>query len=228
MTDYTTPDAVRGMIDKQFADKDDRIGMVITAVSKAIDNRCNRPDGFVAGEVASARLFAGDASQILTIDETPVISSVAVKVTPGDSTYTAWTADQWIPFSGSPELPDFNHTPYTGLMTAFGSGLVFTGRWVNDDWSWPSGRRGLAPSTRQRGPSPPTAQVTARWGYALTIPTPIAQACIIETARMFKAGLAGFSDTLASQDLGKLIQMAKLHPSTVFLLEQGRYIRPAV
>lgn len=227
MADYTTLAAVKAAMGKTIVDSDAVLSKVITAISRAIDNKCLRPDGFVAPALASTRLFAGSGSGVLYIPDAAAITSVAIKANITDSAYVLQSSADWIPFTGNAENPDFNRTPYTGIMSAAGAGLIFTGAWASDEWSWPSGRRGLALSQRGRAATP-TVQVTANWGYALTVPPEIEQACIIESARLFKRGQSAFADTLASAELGQLIQIAKLDPATIFLLEQGRYIRMAV
>ncbi len=228
MTDYTDLATVKGAVGKTLTGHDSDIGRAITAISRAIDRFCNRPDGFVAPDTATARLFAGTGAAVLRIDEAAAISSVAVKAATTDTTYTAWTADQWIPFSGDPNAPDFNHTPYTGLMAAPTSGLRFTSGRLDDERSWPSGRRGGLSSLSRRAAAPPMVQVTARWGYALTAPPQIEEACITEVARLVKQAESNYAETLVSEALGKLIMTAKLHPSTELFLVKGRFVRPAV
>lgn len=228
MTDYTEVATVKGAIGKTLTDHDADLARVITTISRLIDSYCNRPDGFVAPAVAAARLFPGSGESALRIDEAATISSVAVKVTSTDTAYIAWTADQWIPFSGDPLLPDFNHTPYTGLMAAAGTGLKFTSGWGSDERSWPSGRRGGLSGGRRRHSAPPTVQVTARWGYALTVPAQIEEATITEVARLVKQAESNYADGTVNETLGKLILVAALHPSTKLFLERGRFIRVAI
>lgn len=226
-TPYTTAEAVRAQMNKEGIDQDAVIISIILAVSQMIDQHCNRfPDGFIAADTASARLFSGSGNGVLYIDEAAAITSVGVKASPTDSTFEAWETDQWLGFSGDLTAPDFNRTPYTGIMAAAGTGLYFTGN-GNDEWMWGGGRRGLSGS-RSRRPAFPTVSITARWGYALTVPPVIEQVCIIETARLFKRGESAFSDTLASMELGKLLVTAKLDPTSREILDNGRFVRVAV
>lgn len=226
-TPYTTVAEVRAQINKEDFEQDDVIAQIILAVSEMIDRHCNRiPDGFVAAEEATAKLFPGSGNGVLIIPEAVAITGVGVKASPTDAAFTAWETDQWLGFSGDAASPDFNRTPYTGIMAAAGTGLYFTGH-GDDEWAWGSGRRGMSRSSSRR-PAFPTVSVTARWGYAMTVPPVIEQVCIIETARIFKRGASGFADTLASVDLGKLIVSAKLDPTSREILDNGRFVRVAV
>lgn len=225
-TPYTNAEVVRQGMNKTGTGDDAVITRIIFAVSQLIERETNRPDGFVAADTASAKLFSGSGSGVLYIPEAALLTSVGVKASPTDNAFVAWEADQWLGFSGDAAAPDFNRTPYTGILAAAGTGLYFTGG-GNEDWAWGGGRRGLS-SSRSRRTAFPTVQVTARWGYALTVPPAIEQVCIIETTRIFKRGESAFADTLASADLGKLLYTTKLDPSSKAILEDGRFIRPAV
>ena len=227
MTDYTDKATVKAAVGKSLTDQDDNLDRVITAISRAIDRYCNRPDGFVASDTATARTYAGSGGQVQRIDEAAAITSVAVKAGSSDTTYTAWDADEWIPFSGDPLNPDYNHTPYTQLMVAAGADRTFTSGWSDDELSWTRRGRGLSRMNRRRS-APPTVQVTAQWGYALTVPPQIQEACIIESARLVKLAQSNYADSLVSETLGRLIMTAKLHPTTELMLKQGRFIRTPV
>ena len=200
---------------------DAALELIINAVTAAFNVYCNRPDGFVASETATARTFAGQGDPWLYIDECAAITSVAVKDSPSDDDYTAWAADDWIAFTGGHDYPDYNSTPYNGLIVdpdGTGGYAVFT-----------SGRFGYSRGFRPTGTGvrvKPTVQVTAKWGYSLTVPADIRQACITESARWFKQGEGAWGDALASADLGKLMHVADLSPTVKRLL--ARYIVVAV
>lgn len=229
MADYTTTTALLAAMDKQVDDASGRMVKLITSVSRAIDGICNRPDGFVAPDVATARVFAGRNRGVLRIDECVAITSVAVKRTATDTTYTAWESDDWIAFSGDETFPNFNRTPYTGIMAAPGSGQWFTGTLGGDEIAWESGRAGSGMSRfRRRGAAPPTCQVTARWGYASTVPPVIEEACIMQCARLWKRVQGAMSDTLTGGEMGQLIYRVKLDPDVELLLKGARMVRPAL
>ena len=221
MADYCTVSELRAAIDKTLTDDDTTIGTTITAISRTIDQFCNRPDGFVALSTATARTFTGSGQAVQWIDECAAITLVAVKDSPSDSTYTSWAATDWIAGKGDPRNPDFNHTPYDWIMidpngdyASFSSGAYTT-------------RRGFRPeSIGTRGV--PTVRVTAKWGHSLTVPPAIKQACLIEAGRIYKRGQSAFADTLANVDFGQLMYTKGLDPATQLILVSGRYVRPAV
>jgi len=66
------------------------IERLIIAAEGSINRFCNRPDGFEADAVASARYFPGSGMSYQFIDETTEITTVAVKDSSTESTYTDW------------------------------------------------------------------------------------------------------------------------------------------
>jgi len=217
---YCDIDQLKTQIDLTLTDGaagDVALQRIIDSVSAAIDTYCNRPDGFVASDTATARTFAGRGDPWLYIDECAAITSVAVKDSPTDDDYTAWANNDWIAFSGGHDDPDYNRTPYTGLIVdpdGTGGYAVFT-----------SGKFGYSRGFRPTGTGlriKPTVRVTAKWGYALIVPDDIRQACIIEAARWYKQGEGAWGDALANADLGKLMHVADLSPTVKRIL--ARYI----
>lgn len=230
MSDYTTVDVLMDAVDKLVDDSNGRITKLITAVSQAIDRICNRPDGFVAAETATARLFVGTSSGILRIDENVEVTALGIKANATDPTYVSWDADDYLAFGGDGSNPDFNRTPYTGLMAAAGSGLIFTGFYGGDEIAWESGRVGMGMSrlSRRGQIRTPTVQVFARWGYADDVPPIIEEACIIQASRLWKRGQSAFADTLVAGEMGQQLYRVKIDQDLKLLLENGRMIRPAI
>lgn len=233
MADYATITELKARIDKEHTDDDTILTAIITGASRAIDNYCNRPDGFVALTSAAARVYGGSGNAIQSIDECVEVTAVAVKDSVTDSTYTAWAASDWIAFSGDPEDPDFNGLPYTYLMAdANGDYSVFTsgylGGYANQDYYFNnanSPRYHHNPRTARRQA---TVQVTAKWGYSVTVPAPIKEACCMQSARWYKRYASAFSDVLASGELGQLFYRQALDPDIGMILVDGRYVKPAV
>lgn len=203
----------------------------LDAAERVINRTCNRPDGFVADSSASARYYSGSGGPIQWIDECAAISSVAVKDSPSDDedSYTAWTLGtvgtttdaDCFPASGSPEDPDFYRTPYTLLIIgANGSYSHFT------SGSFTS-RGGFRPTTTvARGVA--TVEVTARWGFATTVPDDIKEACIMQSARWFQRLKSSMADTVVSAEFGQLMFRKVLDPDIELILVQGRYVKPAI
>jgi len=210
VTDYATKAEAKAQFGKTLTDKDDVIDAMISAASICIDGFCNRPDGFVADTSASARVYAGTGEGWQRIEDCTEITLVAVKQSLTDTSYTSWDSSDWIAFTGEAKRPNFNLTPYTAIMcSALGDYSVFTdGTWGDLEM--------------------PTVQVTAKWGYATTVPAPIKQACITQVVRWLKRGESGWSDVLASAELGQLMYQKMLDPAVKLLLVGGRYVRPAV
>jgi len=223
MATYCTAAELRTQVEKTGiagADSDAALAIIIEAASRTIDRHCNRPDGFVALSVAAARVYAGQGKPYLLIDECTEITLVAVKDSSTDTTYTSWAATDWLKARGDPEDPDFNHTPYDLLLVLpTGNYSVF----MNGQFT---GKRGFPPETE----TPfmiPTVQVTAKWGYATTVPGQIKQATIALAARWWKQGKGAWADTLASPELGQLIYR-KENVDIRMMLVESRFVKPAI
>jgi hypothetical protein len=229
---YATVQELRAELGKTGTSQDLTLARVLDAAARAIDRFCNRPDGFMADVTASARYYPGSGKSWQRIDECAEVTAVAVKDSASDDedSYTSWTlgtvgstteADVF-PATGDPAYPDYDRTPYTLLVVgANADHSVFTsGRY--------SGRRGFS---RERTASPrglPSVKVTAKWGYASTVPSDILEANIMQAARWFKRLEGGMSDTLGSADLGTLLYRQSLDPDIAMILKEGRYVRPAI
>lgn len=218
---YATAAELRTQIEKTGATgsgTDAALGVILDAATMAIDNYCNRPDGFIAVSVATSRVYSGQGYPWIMIDECIAITNVAVKDSGTDTTYTNWAVTDWQAASGSPKDPDWNRLPYDLLVVLpTGNYAIFTsGEFTT--------KRGFKPTSDvMRGI--PTVQVTARWGYSATAPAAIKQACIALSARWFKQGQAAWSDTLASVELGQLIYRKE---NTDIRMMLDRFVRPAI
>jgi len=205
------------------------ITRLLDSATGNIDRFCNRPDGFIADEVASARYYVGSGKPYQLVDEFVELPAVAVKGSSSDDedSYTAWTigtlgttteADVFA-VTGDPKLPDYVSTPYTMLIVgANGDHSVFT----SGSYSFKSGFR---PYTTVPG-GVPTVEVTAKWGYATTVPAEINTACIMQAARWFKRLQSAMADTLASSEMGTLMYTKGLDPAIQQILVNGRYVKP--
>lgn len=220
---YATKEEIKSAIGKTTNSADFIIeDVIIPAASRAIDNYCNRKkDGFVSASVATARLYTGQGKPYLFTDEFTSVTLVEVKDSATDTAYTSWTSTDWIAFSGEADYPEFNDLPYTGIM------VDPTGTYDIFPSGYFSTRRGFKPEIEvKRGI--PTVRVTAKWGYAVTVPSEIKQACVIQSARWFKRGESAWSDSLASGELGQLMFLKKLDPDIEMILVNGRYVIPAI
>ena len=221
---YATAAELRTQFDKtgtSGSGSDANLGIILDAVSQAIDRYFNRPNGwFVALAAAAARIYPGSGKAYQLIEECVEITAVAVKNSPSASSYTAWAATDYIKFTGDPRFPDFNSTPYTGIMCdPNGNYSIFTSGSYG-------GLSGFRPSGNM-GRSVPTVQITAKWGYAATCPPVIKQATLALAARWFKEGQGAWSDTLASSDFGGLLYKAQ-NADIKLMLDQTRFFKPAL
>jgi len=205
---WVSAQELRSQINKQSTLSDADLTTILTAAENTISRFCNRPDGFLAATTATTRLYAGSGSGYLSIDETPEIAAVGAKSGVGDATFTAWTAGDWLAFSGSSRFPNFNITPYTGLM-------------VNPNGDYSYFHKGNSPGF-------PMVQVTARWGVYTTLPTELKEAAIMQAVRWFKRLEGGMSDALASGEMGMLMYRQSLDPDIKQILIGGRYVKPTV
>jgi len=208
---YATVPELRSHMDKKVTTDDATLLQILTAASLSIDRACNHKDGFVALPKATVKVFPGSGTNWQWIDECVSTSLVRVKTSATD-VWTTWvapvgaTAGDYIACTGDDRYPEFNRTPYTALLID-----------PNGDYSiWYAS-----------GPYP-TVEVTAKWGYALTVPDDIRMACIAQAARWYKRGQSAWSDALASSELGMLLYQQSLDPDIKRLLVDGRYVRPSV
>jgi len=224
-TDYATLAELKAQIDKTTAGDDVPLQAILNAAAGSINNYCNRPDGFVADSSASARVYTGSGGPIQEIDECTSVTTVAVKTSATASSYTAWVGTDYIEFAGDYNRPEFQPTvkgkPYTALMIEPG------GDYDHFTSGSYTGKAGFRPSyTVTRGV--PTVQVTAKWGYATTVPLPIKEATLIQASRWYKRGQSAWADTVGSPDLGQLMYRKQLDPDVKHLLDDGRYVKPTI
>ena len=212
MTDYATLANVKTQVEipATTVKYDTSLAFLITRASRAIDRYCGREDNwFVALATDAIRTYNGSGKMYQWIHECVSISLVEVKDSPTDTAYTAWVATDWKAFCGAPDNPNFNITPYTGLMIDAVDGTYdsFTSGRVSDI-------------------ALPTVRVTAKWGYATTVPAQIEEATMIQTARWFKRAESSWADSIQRENLGRLGFVLTLDPDVKMLLDDGAWCDP--
>lgn len=218
---YAEPEELKDFIGKTSNTDDTKLNILILAAEDLIDSYCNRPDGFLAISTGTARVYAGSGKAYQRIDECISISAVAVKTSPSASSYTAWATTDYIKFSGDPEYPDFNRLPYTGIM------IDPNGDYSSFTASRYSHRAGFRPVTgTHRGV--PTVQVTAKWGYSATVPNNVKTAVIAQASRWHKRFEGGWSDALASADMGQMLYRQGLDSKIKLMLDEARLVVPVI
>ena len=215
MASYATPAELRaiglgGKTATTGPSSDANLQIALDAATDAINGLCNRPDGFVALSVATPRTYTGSGRAHQWIDECVAVTLVEAKESPTDTAYVAWAITDWQAFSGDPKSPDFNSLPYDGLMIVPDSTYA----------SFISGRFGQSAT--------PTIRVTAKWGYAVTCPARVKQACIAQAARWVKRGEGAWNDALASANMGTLLYLKEIDPDIKLMLVNARLVKPAI
>lgn len=201
MADYTTLAIVKDDIDITTANQDTVITRAIPEASRFIDRYLGREDDFfVADVVASIRDYTGSGNPYQYIDPCIEVTAVSVKDSVTDTSFTAWAATDYYAFAGDHRWPDFNSLPYNGIAVE------------------PSGDE----SVFLRGSGIATVRVTAKWGYAATVPLDIQIACTMIVARWYKRLRGGMSDTIASGELGMMVfTLKQLDPDVAAILNRG-------
>ena len=215
---YASAADVRNQINKASNADDPVITAILAAAEMAVNNFCDRPDGFVSTTAASARLYTGSGQPYQWIDECTSVTKVEVKDAATDSTYVTWAATDYIKASGDPAYPNFNKTPYRLLIVdpAGDYSLFTSGEFTS--------MRGFPPETDIiRGI--PTVQVTAKWGYATNVPAAVKQATITQAAIWYKRGQGSWSKVLAQNEMGQMDYDTYLDPAVKMLLWAGRYVK---
>lgn len=210
---YATAAELRAHVGKTLTDADPVLTTILSAATQAIDGYCNRPQGFLAGTTAEARVFVGEGGPICWVDECVEITQVGVKTSPNDSTYQAWAGSDWLAGQGDPVArPIYNRTPYTFIsISPAGSKTAFTSGYVGSY-------------------SAPTVQVTAKWGFATMgggVADLLREACIAQATRWYQRAKSGWADAQASPEFGMLLFRKALDPDIQMMLVNAN-LRKAV
>jgi hypothetical protein len=237
MATYADVEPLKRRVNKTDDTDDAILEVILEAAGRAIDRFCNREDGgFVAPDAASARYYRGSGTNWQSIDECIAITQVAVKDSVTDTTYTAWDTPttpfagdgDWLPFSGDPDDPEFNILPYDALLIdPNGDYSTFIGgaSASQDYYFAPTLYRSRRSASRSAIARVPTVEVTARWGYAATIPPQITEATIMQASIWYKRLEGSMASVLANSELGTLELFASVDPAIEMILSLGRFIR---
>lgn len=206
---YASVAELRSELGKTDTGDDTTLARLLDAATRNIDRACHRPDGFVADTRATARLYPGNNSNFIRIDEFVEIEGLRVKPS-ATSAYETWTSSDYMACTGDQRFPDYNPLvkgrPYTALRTD-----------PNGDYS-----------IFYRDTEYPMVEATCKWGFSVLVPPDIKAACIMQAVRWYKRLQSGMSDTLASVDVGILMYTKAIDPDLVRILRDGRYVRPVL
>ena len=175
---------------------DEVLGAMLSAASRLIDKYVGGFENcFYPTTDAQTRYFDGNGEEGLWIDPLLTITTVSVSEGGGRSStsYTDWTLNT--DYYAYP----YNSTPYEKLLVDNDAGSK--GNW----------------GTTSKG-----VKITGVWGYALTPPADIKQACKIQAMRWFMRAKQGYQDAGASATLGQMIYAQELDPDVKMLLAPYR------
>lgn len=223
-TTYATIDELRQQYGSLSSEKDEFVQRCLNAAAAALDAYCNWNVPLEAPTAAS-RMYAGSGTAFQDIDLCVSVTSVEIKESPTDTAWTTVTAGTYLPFCGEPRFPDFNNTPYNGIVL-LGSGRTF----------FPSGAYNTSllstlpylGESAYRGYGLPTVRVTGRFGYAATLPANAKQAVLTQATRWVKRGEAAWADTISKGDMGQLQFRKALDPDVQAMIVQARLVKPAI
>lgn len=164
-------------------------------VSRLVDNWFGYSGGsFKAATEPVARYFDGNGEAELWPGHMAAApTEVAVAEAGILASLTVWAATDYILKPYNAEAEDF---PYRSLMIDRINGTKFI--WYN---------------------LPKAVKITCRWGWSITPPDPIIEACVIQCARWFKRGQQAFQDAGAVTELMQMRYLKKLDPDVQILLK---------
>ena len=181
--------------------------MLVLNASRAIDRYTKRSPNAYLVEDDEVRYFGGSGSHELWVDEMadePTLVEVAETGQVDNSTgsggdYTTYAASEYFLL---PENADKKGIPYEviELDRLYGTKTV----WYR---------------------YPRSVKITAKFGYAITVPETIAEATIIQAGSWFKRGQQGFMQNSAQTRFGQL-QYKQLDPDVLEIVKH--YMRTTV
>lgn len=218
--DYATVEDLYEIVDLDPEKYSTIMQFMLDSAAKHIDNVTKRKqDGWVADSVATPRLFVGSGNEFVEIDENVAVTSVSFKYDFDDATYTSMASGDYIALAGTKNKPDFNKTPYTMLMIN-----------PNGDYDYFPHVTSFGATLRDNTklPSYPSIQVTAKWGYAVTVPEVIKTCVVMQATRYVKRAQAVFGDALGNADFGEIRYVRKMDNDIASMLKDGGMIKVSV
>lgn len=162
---YASVPELRDRFRIEDTEDDQLLEKAIRAASRHIDDMTNRR--FYADQVATARVYCPWSAIRVDTDDFWTTTGLVVKTDDGTGTYpTTLAAGTYItePLNG---LVSGQPRPYNRIRSL--SSILVGGYWN----------------------TPPSVQVTAKWGWA-SVPAPVRDACLIEAAELFRTKDAQF------------------------------------
>jgi hypothetical protein len=203
MAQYATLTEIKAMLPESglasSTDYDDMLNSLSIAASRLIDREVGRGDGYFYPSTADyTRYYDGSGETSLWIDETVSITTVKVAEDGGisSSDYTTWSST------------DFIAWPYNYSQIGMPIMRLDVDRLNGSKMYWNAYRKSVS--------------ITGVFGYSITPPADIVQACIIQVVRWFMRAKQAFQDAGAAPELGQLFYTRKLDPDVALILEPYR------
>lgn len=222
---YCTAAEIRAQINGTSPSDDATLTAIASAVSRFFDGFLGHKEGLVALSTATAKEYSTFGQSFCWIDECIEVTAVATKDAVTDTTYPqSLTVGTHIRgFRGDPKhRPNFNDVPYHGLILLPNAPVS---RFLDSRFSQMQGFPTYGDDSTGEV-NMPTLQVTAKWGYALTLSPIIKQAAIMHSTRVYKRIQGGMADALLSGDFGQSRFISKLDKDVQVLLEMSGLKRP--
>lgn len=200
MADYCTLSDVKSQLVETLGSSTDEtfdtlISSLVTSASRAIDGYLGVWDNYFHPSTdAETRYYTGTAGYSMEIDDFVSISSLGVSQEGGlnYSDYQIYSTSDYF-------VIPFNTTPHNKIELDV----------VNSSVNYFTGYQ-------------KSVRVTGIFGYSLTPPQDVKQACIIQALRYFMRAKSAYQDAGANPALGQMFYVRELDPDVKLLL--NRYV----
>lgn len=178
---------------------DDALAHCATRASRAIDAYLKRAPGAFAVSADTTRYFDGNRGTSLWPGEFIAVTSLSVAELGDLTSYTLWAATNYVlwPYNAAADGVPYERID---IDTLYGTKTSFTGY-----------RKAV--------------KIIGKFGYSAVVPDEVKAAAIIEAARLFKRGQAGYQDYGGSPTLGQVRVTADLDPQAMAILAAARFGR---
>ncbi len=197
---YATLANLKAAVGISDATDDTLLQMALDAATTLIDDHTNRT--FVVAGSATTRYFTASSGTRVEIDD--VYTGTGLVVTSYNVAVPAAVAYVSAGYLLGPVNAVAEGRPWTFLTHAAG---------------WNTG----APWGGYLSTSTDAIGVTARWGFAATVPTAIGQACLLQASRIFARRHSPYGVSGSPEMGGELRLLAKVDPDVAVLLRP--YVR---
>jgi hypothetical protein len=214
LDDYCSLAELKAQLRVTDTNDDTALAVVITAVSREIDQFCDTVFGLTGSAVERFYAYKGeriDGRQALRMNDLMTTTGLVVKVdTAGDATFAQTLTlstdfDLW-PWNAAADSKPWTHVVLRPQATA-----AFSYQYAFSPFA-------AVPYSTSPFPGR-NVSITANWGWS-TVPTEVKQACLIQASRIFARRNSPFG-VAGSPELGSEVRLlAKLDPDVQLLLRR--------